>query len=209
MTDCPRAEIRDQLPDWVHGSLSASAASAVAAHLASCPSCTAEVSLLRSVRSVLGTDPHLDLDRMAAAVTARTLGHATRDERRRRWRVPVFGGLAVAASILVGVLLVQRDADPEARMAPVAVSDTADAPRSGVPDDSVPPGSPASAERGTRDEPTVSPTLRLAESELSVGGALADLGDDQLEALLRRLEAIDGLPQTSPAPALSTDFEVQ
>ena len=208
MTDCPSAEIRDQLPDWVHGSLRASAASEVAAHLANCPACTAEADLLRRVRNALGTDPAIDLDRMIAAVTERTLGHATRDERRVRWHAPVFGGIAVAASILFGVLLMQRDADPDARLTPVAVSDTGGA-RAIVPDDSVRPGSPAAADRGARDEPTASPALRLAESGLSVGGALADLGDDQLEALLQRLDAIEALPQTSPAPALSTDFEVQ
>jgi hypothetical protein len=42
---------------------------------------------------------------------------------------------------------------------------------------------------------------------MPVSGGLSDLEVDQLEALLRRLDAIEALPQTSPAPLLTTDLE--
>jgi len=42
-----------------------------------------------------------------------------------------------------------------------------------------------------------------------VGGGLGDLEEDQLAALLRRLESMDAVPPISPAPAVITDFDIQ
>jgi hypothetical protein len=210
MIDCPRTDVRDLLPDWVNGSLGEPASTDVAEHVTTCAACADEAELLRSVRGILVREPDIDVGRVAAAVTARTLGRGEERARRRWWR-PVLGGLAVAASALFGALLLQRDAEPEAG-APVAQTDSSRAtqPVAAMPDDPRPdpariPDDSATPERGASPEPE----LRLAGVELAVGGALADLGDDQLEALLRRLDSMEALPQTSPAPALITDFEVR
>jgi anti-sigma factor RsiW len=205
MTDCPNADIRDQLPDWVNGSLSLEVAADVEAHLAKCSACTAEAHLLRALRDALRTEPEVDLGRIESAVTARTRGSAVRSERPRRWR-PLLGGLAVAASVVLGMLLLREASEPPAARSPmvaVAPDSATPEPASGfAPDEPATPRDPAAA--------TISePPLRLAEAGLSVGGALADLGDEQLEAFLRRLDAMDALPQTSPAPAIITDFEVR
>ncbi|HSJ63814.1 MAG TPA: zf-HC2 domain-containing protein [Gemmatimonadaceae bacterium] len=204
MTDCPNADIRDRLPDWVNESLGVGDATDVEAHLARCPACTAEARLLRALRDALRAEPEIDLGRIGSAVVARTLGSAVRTEPRRGWR-PLLGGLAIAASLVLGMVLLREASEPP----PVASSPMAavapDSARPGpatvhAPDDSAPP----------RDAAGITePTLRLAEAGLSVGGALADLGDEQLEAFLRRLDAMDALPPTSPAPPLITDFEVR
>jgi anti-sigma factor RsiW len=165
MTDCPRADIRDALPDWVNGSLDESLAADVAEHVATCGACAAESELLRDLRGVLVREPQIDVPRIAETVTARTLGGTVEAPVRRWWR-PVLGGVAVAASaVFVGILL-------------------------------QPPDGPEST--------TVQP-----RAELAVGGALSDLREDQLEVLLRRLDGMDALPQTSPAPAIITAFEVR
>jgi hypothetical protein len=80
----------------------------------------------------------------------------------------VVGGLAIAASVIFGALLIQGDDDP------AGVSD-----------------------------------IRAANAELPVAGGLSGLEEDQLEALLVRLDAMEALPQTSTAPAIFTNVAVQ
>jgi hypothetical protein len=165
MTDCPRAEIRDVLPDWVNGSLDESSAADVAEHVATCAACAEETELLRALRGVLVREPHIDVRRVAGSVTARTLGGAVA-ARPRRWSGPVFGGVAIAASAVFLAILLQSPNGPDSTTVP-------------------------------------------QRAELAVGGALSDLGEDQLELLLRRLDGMEALPQTSPAPAIVTAFEVR
>lgn len=49
MTDCANPEFRDELPDLLHGRLSASARARVEAHLRTCDACRREMDVLRSV----------------------------------------------------------------------------------------------------------------------------------------------------------------
>ena len=73
MRDCPDAQMRDQLPEFVSGRLGAGARATVEAHLATCPDCAAEVALLRSMFSALvaaqeARAPQVDVARIAAAL---------------------------------------------------------------------------------------------------------------------------------------------
>ena len=75
MRDCPNAEMRDQLPEFVSGRLGASARAAVEAHLAGCADCSAEVDLLRSLSTALvaaqsARAPRMDVERIVAALPA-------------------------------------------------------------------------------------------------------------------------------------------
>jgi anti-sigma factor RsiW len=216
MTDCTRTDIRDVLPDWVNGSLDEAAAAEVGEHLTMCAACGAEVELLRSMRGVMASAPEIDLHRVAAAVVQHTIPSRALAHRRRAWPV-VLGGLAVAASVAIGMLLIQRTMPESGPPQPVAqirgddpASQTTDRPV--APDDSA-----EHAERSRRDSPAVrqpadapiEPSMRLAASEVRASGGLGDLDVDELEALLRRLDAIEALPQTSPAPTVITNIEVQ
>ena len=51
MNDCPNVEIRDALPDFMHGTLDAAAQREIDAHVGACVDCAQELSLLRAVRS--------------------------------------------------------------------------------------------------------------------------------------------------------------
>ena len=53
MSECERSEIRDRLPEYVHGTLGAAERVAIEAHLAGCGSCRAEVALLRTMRQAM------------------------------------------------------------------------------------------------------------------------------------------------------------
>ena len=61
MTDCPNAEIRDLLPDLVHGRLDATARADVERHVRDCDDCAAEVTLLRELRTAFHASPRVDV----------------------------------------------------------------------------------------------------------------------------------------------------
>ena len=167
MTDCPRSEIRDLLPDWVNGSLDRDAAADVSEHLTTCAVCRDEADLLGRLRVVLSPEPSIDIRRVAERVVERTSTRGGGAARGKSWRAMV-GGLAIAASVVFGALLIQSGDDPD------AVS-----------------------------------SFRAANAELPVAGGLSGLEEEQLEALLARLDAMEALPQTSTAPAVFTNVAVQ
>lgn len=69
MSECLNTELRDLLPDLAAERLSGSERTRVAAHLASCESCAAEVELLRAARRVMTQGvPAVDVARIVAAL---------------------------------------------------------------------------------------------------------------------------------------------
>ena len=69
MTDCPNAEIRDQLPDLLHGRLNGEARARVEAHLRTCADCAAELEMLRALRAASPAPP-VDVARIVSALAA-------------------------------------------------------------------------------------------------------------------------------------------
>lgn len=213
MTDCHRADVRDLLPEWVNGTLDDAAASDVAEHVATCAACADEAELIRAMRGILVYEPAIDVDRVARAVAARTAAaDSPRATRRAPWLV-IAGGLALAASVLfTGLLLRDADAPSAARDLAAPVADAGNSQPAGAavaPDDSsrAAPIAPAVLPEPNRGVPER--VSRLADAGLPVGGGLGDLEEDQLAALLRRLESMDAVPPISPAPAVVTDFDIQ
>lgn len=205
MTDCLRTDIRDVLPDWVHGSLGDAEATKVAAHVATCEACSAEVELLRAVRAAVPREPLVDVQRIAAGVVARTARQKT--ARRSGWPMAA-AGIALAASVAFGLLFIQGDQKGANRT--VATMQSADTNRmTTTPDDSTLPRDTGGVRQRNVAPDPVSP---LPEPELRVAlvsGGLDDLEVDELEALLRQLDGIEALPQTSPAPLFTPDLEVR
>lgn len=68
MTDCPNGDIRDLLPDLLHGRLDAAARAAVETHLRTCEDCRDEVELLRSMQGALRRAPAVDVDAIVAQI---------------------------------------------------------------------------------------------------------------------------------------------
>jgi hypothetical protein len=101
MNDCPNAEMRDQLPDFVHGTLDAAAEARVAGHLRDCADCAAEVELIRVARGVMTRGWRIDVAGIAAAlptpsaVSGVAAVRAPRGFAARRWRA--------AAAVLVAL----------------------------------------------------------------------------------------------------------
>lgn len=196
MNDCPNADIRDLLPDLVHGRLDAGVRSTVDRHVAGCSDCAAEVALLRDLRATLRRAPALDLSAIAAAVPA------YRAPAKRSW---VGWRTAAAITMVVAggssLLLLREKVGPDT----VAIGHMP-APALGA-DVTVASTPPDSSPLAVGAEPVVSPagqsTARPAAQRPAVaeagelamaGGSLGDLSDRELADLLKDIESLDALP---------------
>ena len=131
MNSCSNDELREQLPEWAAGRLTAAQRAAVDGHLSSCVSCREEVELLGAVRRALPAPPPMDVGRIVAALPApprRAAAAAPRDAARvipiasrRRGRRPLFLALATAgamAAAAAGVIVTTPDGAPVGAPAP-------------------------------------------------------------------------------------------
>jgi anti-sigma factor RsiW len=189
MIDCPNAEIRDRLPDFVHGQLGAAARAEVAAHTAICAACAAELALLRELRATLRAAPSVDVTRIVSALPAAPARVAPRGPalarptwRRFDWRV---AAAVVAMAAAGGSVVVLSRYGGTGDGAPVPGSQVAQTPDSG--------GVAATTDVGT---------LRVAT--VSIDADLADATAGEIEELLAELETFDGLPAGEPESTLPT-----
>src|SRR6476620_3514319 len=129
MSECLGAEMRDVLPDFVHGQLDDGRTAEVRAHIASCAECAAEVELLRAVVSAAPEAPQMNVDRIVSARPTPTrhgfllhrgggvgspltpVASPTMSHRSRIWSRPVVKIAAAVAIVAAGglSLLVGRD----------------------------------------------------------------------------------------------------
>lgn len=169
MTDCPNVEMRELLPEYLGGTLSAPRRAEVDAHLAGCADCTDELALLQLVREAYAaTAAPVNVNAIVRALPRRATRPVVRSWGRRH-------ALQIAAAVsfiaLGGMSLA------------VARSFFIDNP-GGLPSDSI---------------VAVTPALGGEEPAISFAGGVSDLGDEDLEALLSALESIEALPVTEPA----------
>jgi anti-sigma factor RsiW len=173
MSDCLNVEIRELLPEYLGGTLSASRRAEVDAHVASCAECADELAVLRLVREAYAESPAVNvkaivaaLPRKSARATIRTVQAAAPVG--RSWRQHAFQIAAVVSFIALGgiSLAVARsffDGNPSAVAPDTLVAVNAETPA------------------------------------ISFAGGVSDLGDEDLEALLSALEEIEALPVTETA----------
>ncbi|MFN2566238.1 MAG: zf-HC2 domain-containing protein [Gemmatimonadaceae bacterium] len=186
MTDCRNAEMRDRLPDFVHGQLSAGEHAEVSAHAAACAACAAELALLRELRAALRAAPAVDVAKIVSAVraaavrAARPSSHLDRPAWRRfEWRIAAVVAVLFAAG--GSALVLNR----------VVGDERAGARRS------------QSADAG-RNPTTADARVQHVAANLSLDADLGDATAAELEELLEDLESFDGLPAREPEPAPST-----
>lgn len=172
MTECANSEIRDALPDLLHGRLDAAARAQVEAHLAGCEDCRHEFRLLQSLRKA-APQPAVDVGRIVAALPA--------PHRRSAWTAHVWQIAAAVVFVAVGgstvLTYLHRERKPDsAAMATVATA-------------------PGSAAAGSV---TGSAAAHSGEVELAVGYGYTDLSDSQLEALLKDVQNLKAVPMEEP-----------
>jgi len=196
MIDCPNGEMRDRLPDFVHGQLTGAARAEVATHVAGCSACAAELVLLRELRETLRQGPRVDVARIVAALpaagrsAAATRGAGRPDWSRFNWRVAAaVAALAVGGGSVAVWNQMTRASNPsvETRVA---------GPRT-------PSGSGVAGVAGD------SGVQRVAAANLSIDADLVEASAAELEALLRDLESFDGLPAGEPDPVAPTPGDAE
>ena len=107
MNDCPNAEIRDQLCDVVHRTLSDAECRRVEEHIATCPDCTAEIALIRRAAAVLSrTAPAVNTSAIVAALPR---PHRARHMSFANWRIAAT--IAVVALGAASLSLVRNAGD--------------------------------------------------------------------------------------------------
>ena len=104
MRDCPNAEMRDALPDLMHGTLPPDRLAVVRAHLDGCDACRAEVALLARVRDSVRT-PTIATDRIVASLPA----YRRQPSWRRITGRPAFRVAAAVVLLAGGASLVLRN----------------------------------------------------------------------------------------------------
>lgn len=185
MSECLSIEIREQLPEFLHGRLDAIARAAVESHLISCDDCRSELATLRAVREAFTrVAPMID-----TATIVRALPKARPRRSSRHWMMRVA---AVISFISVGGLSIG-----------VAHSFLSNI-NSGLAVDTTPgvPSADSVMDTDSGRAPTTSPAT------LTVGGEFSDLGTDQLEALIGALETVEAAPSATPDIVLVQAFDL-
>ena len=189
MTDCPDGMMRDLLPEYARGVLGAPDALRVAAHLATCAECRAELVLLGRVHDSLSLGvPPVDVASIVRALPAaprRSARPAAFAWKHWHWQ---YAAAAAALVMVAGGGMMWRGA-PDGAATRLADSSHV---RAAVRPESTPP-SPASAH---------------ADEGISFGGGLSDLSVEDLQTLLGQMSSIKALPSTDPesmTPVIATN----
>ena len=191
-------DIKEMLPDLLHGKLDADARAQVEAHVASCESCAEELKVLRTVKSAAVFIPAIDVDRVVRQIAPyRAIVPAREVPARSRavaWLVAASLVLVVAGG---GSVLLQKRT--EQRM--VSKDGHRSLPPSEQGKDSLGPvvvrgGVPLQSR--VNIEPPRTHALALAAS---VDG----LSDKNLRQLMNDMNSFDALPATEPGPVISVD----
>lgn len=180
MSDCTNVEIRELLPEYLHGRLDASARSRVEAHLRSCTECAGEATLLRSVREAYALTPAID-----TATIVRKLPPPVVVRPRSAPRLTWLRVAAVVSFISVGGLSLAAVRDFLTGDSQLRRGDSVSLVVRGVDTPNVTDGRPV----------------------ISFGVGVSDLGTDDLEALLAAVESMEAAPPLDPDEfLLSTDL---
>jgi|SRR5579862_5212831 len=179
MRDCQNEKIKDRLPDYAIGRLDAGIvdagiASDVEAHLAACPSCAAELAVLRAAHNAFPA-PKVDIARIVAALPKPP---SQVIELKPRIAKRTFTSWRIAATI-----------------ATIAVGGVSVAMLQNLLNDNRPPRTHLVSPKPAESAPE--------NSGLSVGGNLSDLSEQEMQTLLGKLDEMDAVPSAEPQPAVS------
>lgn len=216
MNECSNNEVRDQLPLLASGGHVASSAE-VEAHVASCLACQEELRILKAARRALLRAPAMDPARIAGALPAyRQAPHSepevvSIESRRRRapaWRIAAAALIVVAS----GTALVLRQAEDDMANRPVVASIDSSGRASPEPTAVAvqPLAGNAGPVAGASGAGAGSPAVADTGTQMTFGGGIGDLSDDELVALLAALDDEEALTPAEPDevfPSMAVDDE--
>ncbi|HXB24098.1 MAG TPA: anti-sigma factor [Gemmatimonadaceae bacterium] len=175
MRECQDETVKDMLPEFATGRLDAADAARVTAHVEACPTCAAELAVVRAAHAAF-TAPAVDIARIVAALPtppSKVIELKPLIQRRSRrftsWRIAAtIATIAVSGVSLVALQSILRDNKPPAvKRVVLKPSDAAEA------------------------------------SGLTVGGSLNDLSEKEMQTLLDKLDELDAVPSAEPQPTVS------
>ena len=126
MIECFDPEVRDFLPDLVHGRLGELDTATMLAHVDACESCAAELALLREIRASAPIAPSIDVAQIVSALPAPRVAPspvekpAARPSRFASLRIAAFAVVLVGASLVANQLRAPVARPPAAAVARVA-----------------------------------------------------------------------------------------
>jgi anti-sigma factor RsiW len=189
MTECFDPEVRDFLPDLVHGRLGEVDTATMLAHVEACDSCGAELALLREVRASARLAPAIDAAQIVSALPAPRVAAVPIEAPARRSSPGSMLRVAAASVVLVLGGLVANDIrsrGDESSITTVAQTQAA-------------PESVSMTEKVTAAE---APKAGAPEASLSLVAGVQDLTDAQIETLLSELNDLETLPSAEPDQAV-------
>ena len=200
MNRCSDSDIRELLPDLLHGTLAADARARVEAHVATCGECGEELGVLRTVKTAAVFAPRIDVDRVVRQIPPyRTIVPVT--ERPVRTRVVSWLVAATMAIVVIGggSLILMK---PKVVNDPRAVASTQRPPAQN-PTESTPVNSriPAAGATGRTAVVSAPPHPRA----LALAANVDDLSDGDLRQLMNDMNRFDALPASEPEPVISVD----
>jgi anti-sigma factor RsiW len=203
MSDCMNAEVRDALPDLMHGRLSDLNTATMTAHVETCADCREELRLLEEIRASAPIAPRIDVSRIVAALPAPMPAAADQlvasaPARARRssstlWKLTAAAALLVTGSLTFATARRQATADPVAATSVAAPVASAPAMSPAITQVAIAPVASAAIVPGSQ-------TSQIKPAGLSLTGGVQDLSDDQLESLVKGLDNVEALPSGEPEP---------
>ncbi|MEP6506911.1 MAG: zf-HC2 domain-containing protein [Gemmatimonadales bacterium] len=205
MTECMNAEVRDALPDLLHGRLGDLDRATMKAHVENCEDCRAELALMERVRTHAPLAPSIDVSRIVSVLPAPVWSPeqqlAYTAPTRQRSKMSMVWKVAAASALIVGGMLAFSKTRASVSSG-AAVATVAPAPSAAV--DLAPPAVTPPPKQVASASPVagaaVQRVVAASTSGLSLTGGLQDLTDAQLEALLNYVDNVEGLPNAEPEP---------
>ena len=207
MFDCANVEMRELLPELAAGTLDARTRARVEQHVASCAECASELDTLRLVRAAYATTPAVDVRKIVSALpkavpTPRLAPTPQPIKRWMDWRVAAtltmitVGGLSLAVA--------QRwTSRSGARDSTSVVSPVDSTPRRIAVVPTPVDSHTTRPDTNKAGGPTRRTTAPSAKAQLAFAGAVEEMDDASIKALLGALDEIDRsrlAPSAEPDP---------
>ena len=189
MTELTHEQIRDILPDYLHGHVDPALRATIESHLHGCAECASEMRVLRMVNDAPSFAPMIDAVKVSSAILP--YGGIPAEPARPRTRVQQMV-LATAAVVLIAVTTFSRftPQSPTVASVPKQTATPVTAPVTKVASaPTVVPALPAVVKSSSAVKPV---------GELQVAAGLDGLSDKSVAQLARELDGLDGLPSADP-----------
>ncbi|GAC1468663.1 MAG: hypothetical protein PVSMB1_17390 [Gemmatimonadaceae bacterium] len=200
MNKCADSEVREMLPDLLHGTLADQAMARVEAHLATCETCQEDLEVLRTVRNAAVFAPAIDVNRIVRQIPPyRAIVPGVEAPARARlvsWLVAATLAIAVVGG---GSLLVTRQnaSGTREKVAGVAAK---------VPEEAIKPSpAPSKTPEATNTRDIAAPSAPSHTPALALAADVANLSDGKLVQLMNDMNRFDALPNSEPDPVISVD----